>query len=223
MTTLDAIDPAPVLAAYVAALRAGDRRTAFRVIDEARTAGLPLATIYMDVFQPALREIGRLWQVNAISVAEEHLATAITQSAMARVYGPVYTWTQRSAHTLVAACVDSERHEVGLRMLCDLLECDGWDTTYLGATVPIDSLVAMVRERRPEVLALSAALPPHLPRLRATIEAVRAALGADAPLVLVGGRPFVEDPALAARLGADLTASDAASAVALLTRTLDAA
>jgi len=39
----------------------------------------------------------------------------------------------------------------------------------------------------------------------------------------VGGRPFVEDPGLAARLGADLTASDAAAAVALLTRTLDAA
>jgi MerR family transcriptional regulator, light-induced transcriptional regulator len=223
MTTLDAIDPASVLAAYVSALREGDRRAAFRVIDEARTAGLALATIYMEVFQPALREIGRLWQVNAISVADEHLATAITQAAMARVYGQVFTWTRRTAHTLIAACVDSERHEVGLRMLCDLLECEGWDTTYLGATVPVESLVAMVRDRRPEVLALSAALPPHLPQLRATIEAIRSALGADAPLVLVGGRPFVEDPGLAARLGADLTASDAAAAVALLTRTLDAA
>jgi methanogenic corrinoid protein MtbC1 len=201
---------------YLAALRAGDRRRAFALVDEARQAGLGIGAIYVDVFQPALREIGRLWQENALSVAEEHLATAITQAAMAHLYGQVYRWETRSARTLIAACLDTERHEVGLRMICDLLECEGWDTTYLGATVPMGSLVTMVRQRPPDVLALSATLPPHLPRLRTAIAAVREALGTEAPLVLVGGRPFVEDPSLAERVGADLTAPDARAAVSLL-------
>ena len=78
---------ASVLGAYLEALRAGDRRRAFGVVDGARAAGLDLGAIYMEVFQPALREIGRLWQENAITVADEHLATAITQAAMARLYG----------------------------------------------------------------------------------------------------------------------------------------
>ncbi|AHG87803.1 Methionine synthase B12-binding module cap domain protein [Gemmatirosa kalamazoonensis] len=211
---------AEVRDAYVRALRDGDRREAFRLIDEARAAGLDLGTIYMDVFQPALREVGRLWQENALTVADEHLATAITQAAMARVYEQAATWDGHARRTLVAACVDTERHEVGLRMLCDLLECAGWDTTYLGATVPVDSLVMMLRRRRPDVLALSAALPPHLPRLRDTIRAVRLAMHDAPPLVLVGGRPFLEDPALAARLGADLTAADATTAVRLLNERL---
>ena len=221
MTGVAVVRAADVYGAYLGAVRDGDRRRALRVIDDARAGGLELGTIYMEVFQPALREVGRLWQQNELSVAEEHLATAITQAAMARLYEQVFAWDEREGRTLLAACADTERHEVGLRMLCDLLECDGWNTTYLGATVPVDSLVAMVRQRRPDVVALSVALAPHLPRLREMIAAVRASGGDDPPLILVGGRPFLNDPELATRLGADLTAPDATAAVTLLRERLD--
>ena len=76
----------------------------------------------------------------------------------------------------------------------------------------------MMLQRAPAVVALSASIAPHLPRLRATIAAIRAGLGDATPPILVGGRPFLDDPALAARLGADLTAPDAVRAVALLER-----
>src|SRR4029079_13992301 len=113
---------------------------------------------------------------------------------------------------LVAACADGERHEVGLRMVCDLLEMEGWDTVFLGATVPLEDLVRMVRERRPQVVALSAAIAPNVPRVGQAIRAIRDAVPAGTPLIAVGGRAFAEDPELAARLGADLTARDAAEA-----------
>jgi methanogenic corrinoid protein MtbC1 len=48
------------------------------------------------------------------------------------------------------------------------------------------------------------------------IEAITTALGDARPLVIVGGRPFLDDPALAQRLGADLTATNAVDAVRLL-------
>ena len=202
-------------ARYVAALREGDRREAFRVIDEARLGGLDLGDLYIEVFQPAMREVGRLWQENEVTVADEHLATAITQAAMARAFEQAYSGEASGRPSLIAACADLERHEVGLRMICDLLDVRGWETTYLGATVPIDSLVTMTARKRPEVVALSVAIAPHLPRLRLMIEQIRA-LVPDPPLILVGGRPFLADPALAGRLGADLTAPDARSAVELL-------
>lgn len=201
---------------YLGAIRDGDRVRAFKVVDAARGAGLDLGTLYVGVFQPALREIGSLWQRNEITVAEEHLATAITEAAMARAYAAAFTWHAPVGRTLVAACVDGERHEVGLRMVCDLLDLEGWDTSYLGASVPVESLVAMVNRRRPDVLALSVALTPHLTRLRITIDAVRQALGDAQPVIIAGGRPFLDRPALAARLGADLTASTATTAVRLL-------
>ncbi len=101
-------------------------------------------------------------------------------------------------------------------MICDLLDREGWETVYLGASVPAESLVQMARERRPQVVALSASIAPHLPQLRSMIAALRAALPDEPPLILVGGRPFLEAPELAATLGADLTAADAAAAVRLL-------
>jgi len=208
--------PADHYAEYLAAIRSGDRRRAFQVIDTARDAGLDLAGIYLGIFQPALREIGGLWQNNELTVAEEHLATAITEAAMARAYERAFTWRTDGSRTLIAACADVERHEVGLRMLCDLLDLEGWRTTYLGSTVPIDSLATMVLRLRPDVVALSVALSPHLPRLRAMIAAIRSTLGNAPPLIIVGGRPFLDDPSLAQRLGADLTARNAVDAVRLL-------
>lgn len=197
---------------YLAAVLAGDRRTAFGVVDQALADGFHLRQLYLDVFQPVLREVGRLWEANRISVADEHLATAITEAAMARLYELLFAAGGGAGRLLIAACADSERHEVGLRMLCDVLELEGWDTVFLGATVPIPELVEMVRTRRPDVVALSAAITPHLARVQAAVEALRGALGESAPLIAVGGRAFNDDPALAARLGADFTARDALDA-----------
>lgn len=201
---------------YLVAILRGNRREAVAVLDRAGEAGMDTPTVYMEVLQPALWEVGRLWQANEISVADEHLATAITQAAMARLFDAALQLPASSTPTLIAACADIERHEIGLRMVCDLLELAGWNTTYLGATVPIDSLVDLVRRRRPDVVALSASLPPHLPRLRAMVEAVKRDTGGEPPLVLVGGRPFLEHPGLALRLGADLTAPSALEAAELL-------
>lgn len=200
---------------YLEAIRAGDRRRAFAVIDAALQGEVELGRVYVDVLQRAMREIGRLWEENEITVADEHLATAITQAAMARAFEGAYRWSAGPQHSLIGACVDAERHEVGLRMICDLLEMEGWDTTYLGATVPMDSLIGMIGRRKPDAVALSVAIVPHLPRLRMVIEEIRL-LVREPPIIMVGGRPFLERPELARQLGADFTAGDAVQAVKLL-------
>jgi len=208
---------AGVYEGYQAAVLGGSRRRAVEAVDQAVAAGLDLRTIYLEVFQPTLREIGRLWQMNEITVADEHLATAITQMAMARLYATFAPSAAGGGPTLVGACAETERHDIGLRMLCDLVEVEGWDAVYLGSTVPLESLIDMIRQRRPDVVALSASISPHLPQLRSAVEAIRQ-LG-DArwrPVILVGGRPFVESRDLSRRVGADLAAGSADEAVALL-------
>jgi methanogenic corrinoid protein MtbC1 len=194
---------------YLAAIRAGSRRDALAVVDDAVRTGRDARTLYLQVFQPAMHEIGRLWQENRITVADEHLATAITQLAMSRLYEELFGDRVDAGPLLVAACAEDERHELGLRMICDLLELDGWDTVFLGASVPVEDLVAMVKERRPEVVALSASITPHLARVRQAVQAIREAMPEDGPVIAIGGRAFAGDAALAERMGADLTAKDA--------------
>lgn len=203
-------------AEYLQALRRGDRREAFAVVDRALDAGGELRALYIDVVQPAMREIGRLWQDNVISVAEEHVATAITQAAMSRIFERVFEWREQRTPKLIAACADEERHQMGLRMLCDLLELEGWETVYLGASVPIESLVDIIAKQEPDAVAISATIAPHIPRVRDAIAAIRAASLARQPVIAVGGRAFLSDPTLASRIGADITAADADEAVRML-------
>lgn len=204
---------AAALEAFLAGIAAGDRRRAVAAVDAARAAGLDLRTLYLEVLQPALREVGRRWETGTMTVAQEHLATAITQTVMSRLAGEFFRDAD-GGPTLIAACVDEERHALGLRMLCDLLEMEGWTSLYLGAAVPGPDLARLVAERRPQAVALSVSLPPHLLAARDAIARIRA-LPPPHPVVMVGGRA-VGDPAIAERLGADLTASDAGEAVALL-------
>jgi methanogenic corrinoid protein MtbC1 len=80
-------------------------------------------------------------------------------------------------------------------------------------TVPV-SLVSMVADRRPEVVALSAALLPHVGQVAAVVRALREL--PEPPFILVGGRAFLDNEALARHIGADATAADARAAVELL-------
>lgn len=202
--------------ALLAALMHGDRRAAYGAIDRTLDRGHTLRDLYLRVVQPAMVEIGRLWQQNDITVADEHLAMSITQAAMGRAFERQYRWHESRHRSLIAACVEEENHQVGLQMLCDLLELEGWDTAYLGASVPTESLVAMIEQRRPAAIALSVTMTPNLPRLRTAIEAIRQRPITSQPLIIVGGRAFADEPDLWSRLGADVTASDAGAAVELL-------
>lgn len=201
---------------YFEAVVGGDRRKAFGIVEQASAAGWGLGRLYLQLFQPALREVGRLWQEDRLTVAAEHMATSITQAAMARAYAAAYEPGDRHGPVLLAAGPQIEQHDLGLRMLCDLLDLEGWETIFLGGSMPLADLVEFVREKRPDVVALSAALPGHVEQVEQAIRAIREQADGKAPLIIVGGIPFNEDTALARRVGADLTAPDAEAAVRLL-------
>ena len=210
--------PAPSSAgareAYLRALLRADVPAARQALEDALDAGLPVRAIYLDVLQPALYEVGRLWSQAKISVAQEHLATAATQSAMARLAESLYDAPRRARGVAMVACVSDELHAVGGRMVADFLQADGWTVVFLGPLTPGDSLAALAAERRADVVAVSAALPDRIPRVADVCAALRAL--DPAPYILAGGQAFEGDEDRALRAGADAFAGDAEAAVAAL-------
>ena len=196
---------------YLAALLEADRHTARRLVREAIGQGLPVRAVYRDVFRPVQLEIGRLWQINELTVAQEHFCTAVTQALMAELY-PLVCSGERNGRRLVAACIGGDLHELGLRMVADVLEMSGWDVHYLGANVPLPDIVATALAHRPNVLGVSVTMPYHLDDVRTLITLVRDSDRPDLP-ILVGGYPFGLDPALWQTVGADGYAPDADAAV----------
>lgn len=196
--------------AYLAALLAGDRPAASRMILQAVEQGTPVKDIYLRVFQRTQHELGRLWQTNQISVAQEHYCTAATQMVMSQLYPAIFA-TAKKGPRLVATCVGGELHEIGARMVADFFEMEGWDTYFLGANTPTDSILRAVEERRADILAVSATMTFHIERVRELVAAARQS--GLRVRVMVGGYPFNIAPELWRSVGADGYAPDAEDAV----------
>jgi methanogenic corrinoid protein MtbC1 len=204
----------PLAAEYLGILLRGDRAAAGHSIMSAVDSGTPVRDVYLHVFQPTQREIGRLWQTNQISVAQEHFCTAVTQMVMSQLYPRIFS-TEKNGRRLVAACVGGELHEIGLRMVADFLELEGWDTYYLGANMPPGSVVQVIADRAADILAISTTMTFHLGQVAELISAVRASPDAGAARILVGGYPFNVAGGLWRQMGADGYAASAEDALAV--------
>jgi methanogenic corrinoid protein MtbC1 len=188
--------------------RLGEARA---LILQAVEEGVGVDDIYLEIFQRSQREIGRLWQLNRISVAQEHYCTAATQLIMAQLY-PYIFGTEKTGKRLVAACAGGELHELGVRMVADMFEMSGWDTYYLGANVPARSIDLALAEYEAQVLALSMTMTFHLKNLMEIISTVRSGEYRDVK-ILVGGYPFNISPHLWKKVEADGYARDAREAI----------
>jgi methanogenic corrinoid protein MtbC1 len=202
---------------YLNALLRGERHIASRLILEAVDEGASISDIYLHVFQRCQHEIGRLWQMNLLSVAQEHYCTAATQLIMSQLY-PHLSGAEKNGRKLLATCVAGDLHEIGVRMVSDFFEMEGWNTFCLGANAPTASVLETVAEREPHVLAISVTITPHVRAVAGLIDAVRSSDETRDVKIIVGGYPFNVAPELWQSIGADGCAHDAQQSVAVATR-----
>jgi diguanylate cyclase (GGDEF)-like protein len=150
---------------FAAALESGDPGAAEAIADEALQRGIAVEEIYSHVIAVAMNRIGHLWQEGKISIASEHLATAISQGVMARLFPHLLRGKQRSRERVMLAATQGEHHVLGLRMVADTLEGAGFDVRYLGADVPLEALLEACRVHAPSVLLLAASMPLNVPTM----------------------------------------------------------
>jgi methanogenic corrinoid protein MtbC1 len=180
--------------AYVAALLAGERSAALTVAEQCLREGFALDEVYVEVLAAALHRIGTLWETNCITVAHEHVATAITQMVIAALY-PRLESKGASRGRVVVTGVPGEMHQVGASLLAAALEAKRWSVTFLGSNLPIRALLDIVATSRADYLCISTTLAVHLPYAAELIQQVRVRFGSEAPQILVGGTAFVHAPA----------------------------
>lgn len=201
-----------LLEQYLELLLKGDRHSAGKMVVEAVANGISVKDIYLNVFQSSLYEIGRLWQENKITVAQEHYCTAATQLIMSQLY-PYISKTEKTGRVLVATSVSKELHEIGVRMVADFFEMDGWKTIYLGANTPSESIIETIITNNADLLLISATISSHIGEVVKLIRTVRSCEECRDPKIIVGGYPFIIDKDLWKKVGADGQAENAEYAV----------
>jgi len=172
---------------YLQLLLAGDRQGCRQLVSALLDQRMPIKQLYLELFQRALYQVGEMWAQGKVSVAKEHLATAITESMLNLVYPTLFRQT-RCGRTAVVACVVNEYHQLGAKMVADIIETHGWDGYFLGANTPVEDLLTLLEEKQPDLLCLSISIHANLPILVRTIERIRQRFPT-LPIV-VGGQAF---------------------------------
>jgi methanogenic corrinoid protein MtbC1 len=114
---------------------------------------------------------------------------------------------------VILACVAGNHHMLGLRMVSDAFQLDGWEVDFLGANVPTPDLVRHAAEHPAQLIGLSVSFPQQLHQVRLAIAALETRLGKQRPPVIIGGLAINRFGDMAAALGAEASASTASEAL----------
>ncbi len=160
-------------------------------------AGNSVEDLIVGLLAPAQQEVGLRWQAHRWNTAQEHAATAVIDGVLGAIALRTPIPSPARGAVLVS-CVEEEYHSLPARMGVERLRADGWDVTFLGASVPAHDLQAFAASTQVDAAVLSCTLPLFLPGATRAIAAL-ADLGIPA---VAAGAGFGDTPRRAAQLGA---------------------
>lgn len=115
---------------------------------------------------------------------------------------------------VIMATVRGDLHDIGKNIVSILLRGAGYTVKDLGNDIDTETIVAAVRDEKPEFLGLSALLTSTMIQMGEVIQALSAAGLRDGVKVIVGGAPVSKE--FAASIGADGYGADGFEAVAVV-------
>jgi methanogenic corrinoid protein MtbC1/DNA-binding XRE family transcriptional regulator len=205
---------------YLELLVAGKREEAGRLVHEAVDPGHGVREIYRSVFERTLKEIGVMWRQEKLDVATEHYFSASTQLIMSQLYPRITAASSedKKERVCLAMAVCGEFHEIGARMISDFLEMDGWKSFFMGSNLCNEDIIKALLDHEADLLALSATMFFNVESVARAVRSIRAVPALKDLVILVGGRPFNQEPDLWKKVKADGFARDADEALRLADR-----
>lgn len=198
------------------AIVVGDAATAVAETRKLLDAGTDPIRVVSEGISPAMAEVGRLFEESEYFVPELLIAARATKEIF-QLLRPVLAQTgAKPKGHVVLGTVQGDLHDIGKNLVAAMLEGGGFEVTDLGVDVAPQKFVAAVREKRAEIVGLSALLTTTLPAMKSTVDAFGSAGIREQIKVMVGGAPVTKN--YAESIGADGYGENAAASVQLARR-----
>lgn len=181
------IDHDKIVNEFLGMLLIGDSNQAKRIIKNYHDKGLDLLNMIIKVFIPTLIRIGDLWEKNEISVAQEHYSSALIEKLLDYLSELEPVNEQRVFKALFMV-PGGEEHTLSLKMAAEFFRRKGWSIIYIGRSIPLESLVRIVKDRKPDLLVLSVLTKAGSNSCGYLVQALKSELDFKKPYILVGGR-----------------------------------
>ncbi|MBR3848237.1 MAG: corrinoid protein [Oscillospiraceae bacterium] len=191
----------------------GRARDIAAAVDAAMSEGVSAEDILNLGLLSGMEKVSESFRANKIFVPEVMLAARTMTIALEKIRPLLVGESAKPCGKVVICTVDGDRHDIGKNLVKMMLEGAGFEVTDLGVSVSADKVVSAVREKAPDIVALSALLTTTMKNQETVIEALTAAGLRESVKVIVGGAPVTEE--FARSIGADGYAKDASEAAAL--------
>ncbi len=203
------------------AVKEFDQEGAANWAQQAMDGGVdPLAAL--ETLTVTIREIGDAFGRGECFLPELVGAADAMQSAMPIIEAVIEEQGKErvSAGKVVVGTVAGDIHNIGKTILCTLLTADGFEVIDLGIDVPLDKFLTVVKEEKPDLLAMSALLTITAQEQKNVIEALMREEIRDEVKIMVGGGAISEQ--FAEKIGADGYDPTAPGGVTLARKLLEA-
>jgi 5-methyltetrahydrofolate--homocysteine methyltransferase len=196
----------------------GDARAAKANTQQALAAGADALKLVQDFMMPAMAEVGRRCESNEYFVPELLISARAMNAALDLIRPLLVASGAQPAGRVAIGTVRGDLHDIGKNLVAAMLEGGGFEVIDLGVNVQPEKFIAAVKEKRANIVAMSALLTTTMPAMMMTIDALHQAGVRQQVKVLVGGAPITRKHA--EEIGTDGYSESAAGVVATVQKTL---
>ncbi|MFT0156407.1 MerR family transcriptional regulator [Tenacibaculum ascidiaceicola] len=150
--------------------------------------------IFKDVFVPFLNHIGLLWQTDTLLPAHEHfISNLIVQKIQINIEKLEYS-NNNSEMSYVLFLPENEIHELGLMYLNYELILRGYNTIYLGQSLPLDNLDCFFKSKSKVCFITSMTVQPYDDKVEEYFSEIEAVLeNTSHELIAIGNKAMAVD------------------------------
>lgn len=185
--------------------------------------GVSMETLLVDLLAPSARLLGQFWEDDRCDFVDVTMGLWRLQEVVHELSSLVPADRQHPGRDRRAlfASMPGDQHSFGTVVVDELFSANGWMTDRI-SEASITDLTERVREEWFDLAGLTISWDYNIGALPALIRMLRESSRNSQICVMVGGRVFVDNAALAENVGADGTAPDARLAVRVAGELVDA-
>ncbi|MGB0368128.1 MAG: cobalamin B12-binding domain-containing protein, partial [Flavobacteriales bacterium] len=128
-----------------------DRRRFEKILADS-TLKIGFEETAIKVLYPFLQKVGVMWQTDDINPAQEHFISSLIIQKLYVAIDQAYQPSNTDAKKALLFLPEGEYHEMGLLFYRYLMKRRGFETVYLGQSVPYDDVVKIVQAHNPDIL-----------------------------------------------------------------------
>lgn len=168
----------------------GDIQESVKIYQE-HIKNFNVANFFDEILKPVMYKIGEDWVKEGISIATEHIASNTAQILVRTIMEQVPDNTKKKK---ILICVPfGEEHRLGCDVLETYLSSKGFKIYNMGTSIPTESILSFIENKKPDVIFLSITLKDNLKAGQRLVKKIKEQ--SEIP-ILVGGFAIQEDQSL---------------------------